>query len=343
MKSRVQVGSNVIGPGNPVFLIAEVGSNHNRDLGKARKLVEIAAHAGADAVKFQTFTAEKLVARSETLPDGTNLCELFSKYELPHEWHHELLDCAHSLDIEFLSSPFDFEAVDLLDSLGVAAFKIASGDLDNLPLLTHIASKGRPIILSTGMGTLSEIGTALSTIAKQGCDEVVLMHCVSSYPSPPDAMNLKAIDTLRQAFKTPVGLSDHTLGSQIPIAATALGIDLLEKHFTDNREQEGLDHSYSLEPDELSEMVQAVRSVEKALGSGEKTCQPAESETRYYARRSLFAKRNIPKEKKIEREDIKIIRPQRGLGPSYLDFVLGRRARRTIEADEPISWDAIKL
>lgn len=341
MKSRVQIGSHVIGPGNPVFVIAEAGSNHNRNLTKARKLVEIAAQAGTDAVKFQTFTAEKLVARSESLPDGTNLCELFSRYELPHEWHRELRDLACSVGIEFLSSPFDFEAVDLLDSLGVAAFKVASGDLDNLPLLAHIASKRRPIVLSTGMGTLSEVGRALETIAGKGCDEVVLMHCVSRYPSPPDAMNLRAIDTLRQAFRIPVGLSDHTLGSQIPVAATALGIDILEKHFTDDRQQSGLDHSYSLEPDELTEMVHAVRTVEKALGTGEKVCQAVESETRYYARRSLFATRKIPKGKKIERSDIIIIRPQRGIQPAYLDFVLGRPAQRTIEAGEPITWDAI--
>jgi len=338
MKSEVKVGKRAIGRGNPTFIIAEVGSNHNRDLEKARKLVQIAAQSGADAVKFQTFIAERLVAKSESLPDGTNLCELFGKYELPHEWHKDLFDYAHSLDIEFLSSPFDFESVDLLDELGVPAFKIASGDLSNLPFIAHIASKKRPIVLSTGMGTLGEVGRALETIAKQGCDDVVLMHCVSSYPSPPEAMNLRAIDTLRRAFKVPVGLSDHTLGANIPIAAAALGIDLLEKHFTDERQQEGLDHSYSMEPDELKEMIAAVRTTEKSLGSGEKACSPVESGTQYYARRSLFARRQIPEGKKIERDDIKLVRPQRGIDPEHLDVVLGRPARKAIEEDEPITW-----
>jgi N-acetylneuraminate synthase/N,N'-diacetyllegionaminate synthase len=341
MKSEVKIGEKVIGQGNPTFIIAEVGSNHNQDLEKAKKLIQIAAEAGADAVKFQTFVAERLVAKSESLPDGTNLCELFGKYELPHEWHKELFDRAHSLNIEFLSSPFDFESVDLLDQLGVSAFKVASGDLNNLPLIAHIASKKRPIILSTGMGTLGEVGRALDAIARQACDEVVLMHCVSSYPSPPEAMNLRAIDTLREAFKVPVGLSDHTLGAQIPIAATALGIDLLEKHFTDRRQQQGLDHSYSMEPDELKEMIDAIRTVEKALGSGEKACASVESATKYYARRSIFAKRQIPKGKKIEREDIKLVRPQRGIDPEHLDVVLGRSSRKTIEEDEPITWDCV--
>jgi len=300
MKSEVKLGEKDIGRGNPIFIISEVGSNHNRDLEKARGLVQIAAEAGADAVKFQTFVAERLVAKSESLPDGTNLCELFGRYELPHEWHKELFDYAHSLDIEFLSSPFDFESVDLLDELGVPAFKIASGDL-----------------------------------------EVVLMHCVSSYPSPPEAMNLRAIDTLRRAFKLPVGLSDHTLGVQIPIAAAALGIDLLEKHFTDQRQQQGLDHSYSMEPVELKEMIDAVRTIEKSLGSGEKVCARVESDTQYYARRSIFARRQIPKDKKIERDDIKLVRPQRGIDPEHLDVVLGRAALKTIEEDEPITWDCV--
>lgn len=338
MKSEVRIGDKVIGHGNSTFIVAEVGSNHNQDLGKARKLIQIAAEAGADAVKFQTFVAEKLVAKSESLPDGTNLCELFSKYQLPHEWHKELFDLAHCLNVQFLSSAFDFDAVDLLDQLGVSAFKIASGDLNNLPLITHIASKKRPIILSTGMGTLGEVGTALDAIAEQGCDQVVLMHCVSSYPSPPEAMNLRAIDTLRQAFKVPVGLSDHTLGAQIPIAATALGIDLLEKHFTDQRQQQGLDHSYSVEPAELKEMIDAVRMVERALGSGEKACASVESATKYYARRSIFARRQIPKGKKIERDDVKLVRPQRGIDPEHLDVVLGRPTLRTIDEDEPITW-----
>ncbi len=341
MKSEIKIGKKAIGHGSPIFVIAEVGSNHNRDLEKARTLVQIAADAGADAVKFQTFVAERLVARSESLPDGTNLCELFGRYELPHEWHQELFDYAHSLNVEFLSSPFDFESVDLLDELGVPAFKIASGDLSNLPFISHIASKKRPIVLSTGMGTLGEVGRALDTIAKQGCEEVVLMHCVSSYPSPPEAMNLRAISTLREAFKVPVGLSDHTLGIHIPIAAAALGIDLLEKHFTEQRQQQGLDHSYSMEPGELKEMIDAVRTTEKSLGSGEKVCSAVESGTQYYARRSIFAIRQIPKAKKIERDDIKLVRPQRGIDPEHLDVVLGRPALRTIEEDEPITWDCV--
>ncbi|MBN1592976.1 MAG: N-acetylneuraminate synthase family protein [Candidatus Coatesbacteria bacterium] len=341
MKAQFKIGDRTIGPGNPTFIIAEAGSNHNRDLGKAHGLIEIAADAGADAVKFQSFLAERLVAKSEALPDGTNLCELFGKYELPREWHGELMDFARSLDIEFISSPFDFDAVDLLDCLDVCAIKIASGDLDNIPLITHIASKKRPIILSTGMGSVGEVGRALETIVRQGCEEVVLMHCVSSYPSPPEAMNLKAIETLRDAFKVPVGLSDHTIGMEIPIAATALGIDILEKHFTDARDQEGLDHSYSMEPSELKGMVAAIRTVEKAIGTGEKVCSSVESGTKYYARRGIFAKRDIPPGKAIERDDIKLVRPQMGIAPVHLDIVIGRRAVKAIAQDEPITWECV--
>lgn len=341
MKREVLLAEKTVCDGSPIYVIAEAGSNHNRDLNKAKGLIQIAAQAGADAVKFQTYVAEKLVSKSESLPDGANLCELFGKYELPYEWHQELMDYATSLGIHFLSSGFDFESVDLLDSVGVPAFKIASGDLTNTPLIKHIAAKGKPIILSTGMGTLREVAQALEAIASEGCDEVVLMHCVSSYPSPPAAMNLKSIDSLKQAFRVPVGLSDHTLGLQIPIAAAALGVSLIEKHFTDKREQAGLDHSYSLEPDELREMIETIRTIEEALGTGEKVCAQVETPTRYYARRSLFASRRIDEGERIQREDVKIVRPQKGIEPEFLDIVVGRTARKTIEEDEAITWDNV--
>ncbi|MCD6327653.1 N-acetylneuraminate synthase family protein [bacterium] len=341
MQRQFEIGSKVIGAGNQLFVIAEAGSNHNQDLKKAKSLISIAADAGANAVKFQTFIARKLVARSESLADGTNLCELFEKFELPHEWHKELFDDAKSLGMSFISSPFDFESADLLDSLGVAAFKIASGDLTNLPLIRHIASKKRPVILSTGMGTLGEVGIALDAISGTGCDRVALLHCVSSYPAPPESMNLRAILTLKEAFKVPVGLSDHTTGLQVPIAAAALGIDLLEKHFTENKKQPGLDHAYSLEPPELKKMVEALRMIELALGTGEKVCHEVESGTKFYARRSLFAARRIPKGKKIEADDMKIVRPQRGILPEFYEIIVGRTALRDLEEDEAITWEAV--
>ena len=341
MQKAVRLGSKKVGPGNPVYIVAEAGSNHNGQLDKARNLIRLAAEAGADAVKFQTFVSERLVCRQERLADGQSLFELFKPFELPYEWHPELMNLAASLGIEFLSSAFDFESADLLERIGVAAFKIASGDLTNIPLVKHIAAKRKPIILSTGMGTISEIADAIEAVESAGCDEVILLHCVSSYPSPPGAMNLLAIETLRRAFGVPVGLSDHTTGLEVPIAATALGIDLLEKHFTEQRAQPGLDHSYSLEPDELSEMIRKVRITEEALGTGEKVCAPQESKTKYYARRSLFARRPIPKGKTIQRDDIKIVRPQKGIEPGLIDLVIGRAARVDIQEDEPITWDKV--
>lgn len=341
MLSALKIGQKTVGPGHPLYVIAEAGSNHNRILDKARSLIEIAADAGADAVKFQIFAADKLVSGREKLPDGTSLAKFFGEYELPHDWLSELKSASGQAGVEFLSSAFDFEAVDALHELGVAAFKIASGDLTNVPLVKHVASKGKPIILSTGMGSLSEVGRALEVISGQGCESVVLLHCISSYPSPPESMNLNAIETLRRAFGVPVGLSDHSLGLDIPIAATALGIDVLEKHYTDSRDQSGLDHSYSLEPEELRQMVAKVRMVQKALGSGQKLCQDAERGTRYYARRSIFAARDIPEGKTLVLQDLKLVRPEAGIKPDLMEFVIGRQAKNLIEKDSPITWDDI--
>ncbi len=343
----VRIGDRPVGAGAPVYIIAEAGSNHDRDLDQARRLIDVAAEAGADAVKFQTFRADAIVAETPTraqyldaiLPPGQTMSELFAQLELPRDWHEPLARHAIDRGLDFLSTPFDHEAVDLLDRLGVKAFKVATYELWHLPLIRDIASRGKPIICSTGMADMADVQHAVDVVRETGNEQLILLHCVVNYPPPFADLNLRAIETMRQAFGVPVGWSDHTPGWLAPVVATTLGAAVIEKHFTTDRSRPGPDHRFALEPDELTTMVRAIRDTESSLGNGIKRRPPSEDDLYVTARRSLFAARSIEAGAVLGEDDITILRPGTGLEVRDLPKVLGRTARRRIERHEPLTWE----
>jgi len=345
---KVKINDKLIGEEEPCFIIAEAGVNHNGSVELAKKLIDAAKDAGADAVKFQTFKAESVVVKDaqkaeyqkETTGEGSQY-DMIKKLELTEEDFRELADYAEKKDIMFLSSPFDKDSIDLLNELDVPAFKVGSGEITNFPLLRYIAKKGKPIILSTGMSTLGEIEEALDVIRSEGVEDIILLHCVSNYPARIEDVNLRAIETLKQAFKLPVGFSDHTLGITAPIAAVALGACVIEKHFTLDRNLPGPDHKASLEPDELKEMVKAIREVEKALGDGIKRPTKEEEEIKKVARRSIVAKVDIPEGAIVTEDMLDVKRPGTGIEPRYIDMIIGKKAKEDIKKDEIISLKMI--
>lgn len=345
MNPTVRIGNKVLGENDYCYVIAEAGANHNRDKGIAFKLIDVAAEAGADAVKFQTYSAETLYSkrtpRFKYLEKVSHkeTWDLIKEIELPREWQAELAEYARARGIDFLSTPFDYAAVDELDALGVPAFKIASFELVDLPLIRYAAAKGRPMILSTGMATYGEIEDALAVCREVGNENVILLQCVSLYPAPAHLANLRAILTMRQAFGVPTGFSDHTEGAAVATAAAALGAVVIEKHFTLDRRLPGPDHPFALEPDELRAMVSAIRQVEKALGHGRKEGPaPEEAEMHRLARRSLVAARDLPAGTVLTREMLMVKRPGYGIPPRDISKVVGRRLAVNVEADEVLEW-----
>ena len=340
----MEIRNKLIGEGESCFIIAEAGSNHNGRLEQAKKMIDAAVEAGADAVKFQIFKAQNLY--SKYTPEfsylkGKNTYELIKSIETPREWIKELAGCCNEKNIDFLASAFDFEAVDLLDKY-VPAFKIASVEIVDLELIKYAAEKGKPMIISTGMANLGEIEEAINAIKSVGNGDIILLHCNSLYPTPVEIVNLKAIETMKAAFNVPVGFSDHTLGIHIPIVAVAMGACVIEKHFTLDRTLPGPDHSFAIEPDKLKEMVRCIREVEKAKGSGIKEKSELESEEMYIkARRSIHAKINIPKGAIITRDMLIIKRPGYGIKPKFIDIVIGKEAKKDIKEDEWITWEII--
>ncbi len=345
---KVKVGKRWVGDGEPCFVVAEAGANHNRDLGMGKELIDAAAAAGADAVKFQTYSAETLYSKKTpkfSYLEGVSSKEtwdLIKEIELPREWQADLAAHAAKREIMFFSTPFDYRAVDELAALGVPAFKVASFEIVDLPLIKYAAAKGRPMILSTGLATYEDIHDALQACWAAGNRDVVLLQCVSLYPAPPARMNLRAIATMRQAFGVPVGLSDHTLGIHVAVAAVAVGACLVEKHFTLSRSLPGPDHPFAVEPGELKEMVRQIREVEAAMGDGLKLGpSPEEQEMHKKARRSLVAARPILKGTSIARDMIAIKRPGSGIRPKFLDLVVGRVAKVDIEEDTVLTWEML--
>lgn len=338
----VRVGPFTIGQGHPVFIIAEAGVNHNGDIQMAKRLVDAAKAAGADSVKFQTFKAENLNTRTapkstyhvETTGKNGSWFDLLKTQELDRKAHQILIEYCRKKKILFLSTPYDEESADLLDELGVAAFKIASTDANNIPLLKHLAKKKKPILLSTAMCTLAEVRKSVQAIAKAGCRDLVLFHCTANYPTQLSDCNLRAMATLAQEFGVPVGYSDHIPDIFVPVAAVALGALSYEKHFTLDRNLPGPDHRASLEPQELAEMVQLIRQTEVLLGSSQKKPLACEIENRVKLRKSLVARRDIQKGERISAENLCVKRPAKGLAPSYFEKMIGRRAKRDIRADD---------
>jgi len=349
MSGKIRIAGRVVGEHAPCFIIAEAGVNHNGNINLAKRLVDVAIQAGADAVKFQTFkaedvvteTAEKAEYQKKTTGAEESQFVMIKRLELGERDFKKLFDYSHSRGIIFLSSPFDKRSVDLLDKLGVPAFKIASGEITNLPLIKYIAQKGKPIILSTGMSTMAEIKEALQVINDEGTRDVVLLHCITSYPAKVESSNLRAMRTLRRAFKLPVGLSDHTIGITVPIAAVALGAAALEKHFTLDKNLPGPDHKASLTPEGLNQMIMVVRQVEKAMGNGIKSPTEEEEEIKRVVRRSIVARVDIPKGTFITEEMLDIKRPGIGIEPKYLDLIVGRKARRNIKKDYILNWGMV--
>lgn len=343
-KENVNINDKVIGYNNPCYIIAEAGSNHNGDFENAKKLIDVAVEAGADAVKFQIFKAEKLY--SKKTPDfdyleDKNTFDLIKDIETPRDWIEDLADYCEKKGIDFLASPFDYEAIDLLEPY-VPAYKIASFEIVDLELIKYAAEKGKPMIISTGMANLCEIEDAVNAVKSTGNDDIILLHCNSVYPTPTDIVNLRAMDTMKEAFKYPVGFSDHTLGIHIPVAAVARGASVIEKHFTLDREMEGPDHSFAQEPDDLKRMIENIRDVEEALGDGLKTPSEKEKEENYQkGRRSVHAGEEIPKGKTISREMLIVKRPGYGIKPKHIDKIIGKKAKKDIEKDDWINWEYV--
>lgn len=341
----VTVANGVIGPGHPCFVIAEAGVNHNGSVDLAHRLVDAAAAARVDAVKFQTFRPELLCAPDApkesyqvvTTGDQESQLKMLEGLVLSEEAHHQLKQHAESLGLLFLSTPFDEPSADYLDTLGVPAFKIGSGEVTHLPLLRHVGGKRRPVLLSTGMSTLQEVSAAVDTLQQAGDPPLILLHCVSCYPCEPADSNLRAMDTLRRTFGVPVGFSDHTLGAAVPLAAVARGANALEKHLTLDVNLPGPDHKASLEPRDFKALVHDVRAVERSIGDGQKQPAPAEEEGRRLGRRSLCAAVTIRKGELISREKIAVLRPGDGIPPAEIDAWIGRLAPRDFAPGMPFS------
>lgn len=350
MVKIMRLDSRTIGAGEPCFIIAEAGVNHNGSPDTALQMIDAACEAGADAVKFQTFSADRLVSPStpkaeyqkRTSGADETQYEMLRRLELSEETHYRLLERCRERGIAFISTPFDDLSADFLDSLGVPAFKIPSGEVPNIKFLEHIARKGRPVILSTGMATLGEVETAVSAVRDAGNPPLALLHCVSNYPAAPEDVNLRAMKTLSDTFGLPVGFSDHTMGIEVALAAAALGACIIEKHFTLDKTLPGPDHPASLEPDGLAAMVRGIRTVESAMGSGTKTPAAAERESADAFRKSVAAAEAIPAGKVITEKMLSIMRPGTGLSPSQLPLVVGRTARVPIPAGELIDWGMLE-
>lgn len=340
MAVEINLAGRVLGPGRPCFIIAEAGVNQNGSLEQALEMVEAAAKAGADAVKFQTFRAQEVATaeapkaayQKETTGQTQSQLDMLKSLELKPEQHEPLAKRCREKGLLFLSTPFDKPSLDFLAGMGMAAIKVPSGEITNLPFLTQVGEKSLPVILSTGMSTLEEVALAVETLRQAGCPALALLHCVSNYPAAPADVNLKAMLTMAQRFGLPVGYSDHTMGNEVALAAVAMGACIIEKHFTLDRTLPGPDHKASALPDELAEMVAGIRKVEAALGHGRKEPMPSEADTKAVARRSLVAARDIAPGEELTAELVAIRRPGTGMAPQRLPEVLGRIAGRAIPA-----------
>lgn len=345
----MKIGNRAVGKEHPCFVIAEAGVNHNGDLGKALRLIDAAADAGADAVKFQTFKTTRLVTKSapkaayqiKNSGNGESQYEMLKRLELSEEAHLQLMAYCIEKELIFMSTPFDELSADLLETLGVLCYKIPSGEIPNLPYLRHIARKGLPMVVSTGMAYLAEVEAAVRALEEVGHADFVLLHCVSNYPADPSDVNLRAMHSMETAFGTLVGYSDHTLGIEVALAAVAMGACVLEKHFTLDRTLPGPDHRASLEPDELKQMIDGIRIVELAKGDGRKRPAASEQNTAAVARKSLVAALDLPAGTVLTEELIGVKRPGTGLAPTMKPILIGRKLTRDIKASSLFELDMV--
>lgn len=346
--NKVVINKHVIGEGR-TYIIAELSANHGGSLAHALEVIHAMKEAGADAIKLQTYTADTLTIKCDreefrigkgTLWEGRTLYDLYEEAHTPWDWHEKLFECANSLGMDCFSTPFDNTAVDFLETLNPPAYKIASFELVDLPLIEYVASKGRPVIMSTGMGSLAEISEAVDVVKKAGVP-LTLLKCTSAYPAPYETMNLRTIPNMSATFSVPVGLSDHTLGIAVPIAAVALGACVIEKHVTLSRKAPGPDNAFSLEPAEVKEMVDAIRSTEKALGAISYECT-AEDNSSLVFRRSLYVTEDIAEGEAFTSKNVRSIRPANGIAPKYLPEVLRSTANVSVSKGSPMKWHYIR-
>lgn len=349
MTGYIEIGKRRIGPGSPAYCIAEVSANHNQDFSQAVRIIEAAKEAGADAVKLQTYTPDTITIQSRqeyfrvgggTLWDGRTLYELYGEAYTPWDWQPKLKKVANDLGMDLFSSAFDDTAVDFLENMGVPAHKLASFELVDIPLLRKMARTGKPLIMSTGMASLEEIEEAVVASREAGALQIALLKCTSAYPAPPEEMNLKTIPEMARRFHVPVGLSDHTMGVAVPVAAVALGASILEKHLTLSRSTPGPDSAFSLEPHEFKAMVDSVRVAEKALGEVHFGLSDKEQSSRVF-RRSLFVVEDVKQGEFFSSSNVRSIRPGYGLHTRHREEILGKRAARDIERGTPLSWDLV--
>lgn len=349
MGATIQLGRRKVGNGHPVCIVAELSANHNQNFDQAVRIVRAAQEVGADAVKLQTYTPDTITFRSDrdcfrihggTLWDGRTLYDLYGEAHTPWEWQPKLKELCSDLGLELFSSAFDPSAVDFLEKMGVPAHKVASPELVDLPLIEKMARTGKPLILSTGMATVDEIEEAIAVARAAGATQIAVLRCVSSYPAPPDEMNLRSIPDMARRFRTPVGLSDHSPGIAVSVAAVALGASLIEKHLTWSRAEGGLDSAFSLEPQEFRSLVDAIRCTERSLGRVQYGPTPHEVITKSF-RRSLFVVQDMKKGEMFTAQNVRSIRPADGLHPRHLREVIGRRAANDIERGTPVSWELV--
>lgn len=347
--NAIHINGRRIGAGSPAYVIAEMSANHGQDFERAVAIVHAAKAAGADAIKLQTFTPDLHTLNHDsahfrvgggTLWDGRTLHDLYSEAYMPWDWQPKLQALAAEIGIDLFSAPVDASSVDFLETLNVPAYKIASFDIVDLALVRRAARTGRPLIMSTGMASLAEIGEAVAAASDAGAAEIALLKCTSAYPAPPSEMNLRAIPFLSEMFGLPVGLSDHTTGLVSAVAAVALGACIVEKHLTLSRELPGPDRAFSLEPAEFGEMVASIRTAEAALGSARYRLGADEQNARSL-RRSLFIVKDVRAGETLSAEHVRSIRPGHGLHPRHLNDVLGRKAARDIERGAPVTWDLL--
>lgn len=349
MVPQIEIGKKVIGLAHPTYVIAEMSANHGQNFDLAVAIVRAAKDAGADAVKLQTYTPDTMTiacSRPEflikgTLWEGRNLHDLYREACTPWEWQPRLLQIALELGMELFSSPFDSSAIEFLESMNVPAYKLASFELVDIPLIQRMAKTGKPLIISTGMATLEEIEEAVQAARNAGATQIALLKCTSAYPASAEEMNLRTIPELSGRFEVPVGLSDHTMGTAVPVAAVALGASIVEKHITLSRSNPGPDSAFSLEPDEFKATVNAIRLAEKALGGVHFGCSPHEESSRVF-RRSLFVVEDLKRGELFTDRNIRSIRPGHGLHTRYLPEIMGRRAACDIERGTPLKWELVE-
>jgi sialic acid synthase SpsE len=335
-----------IGDEHPTYVIAEIGSNFDGSLDRAHKLIELAKDCGADAVKFQSFTPEKIISKENFEQKSafqakwsSSVWEVYSKAAFPRDWHEKVQAHCQKVGITFFSAPYDAEAVELLEKMKVPAYKVGSGDVSWPEHLDLIARTGKPVILGCGAATLGEVEDAVRIFRNAGNEQFALLQCVTNYPSPFEDANIRAMVSMKAAFDCVVGYSDHTPGSVVPLGSVALGGRVIEKHFTDDKTRKGPDHSFAMDGPEFAAMIREIRNLEKALGNGVKRIMPSEKETLILQRRSLIAAVDVPAGTRIGREHIVTLRPQKGLLPKELPNVLGRTSSRAIKKGEPLQWD----